>query len=189
MLVTIFIGSWEWWSCCQNKVEPLKHTVSPGDASYKTTSCCREAFNTNVKWNQVCVHACTCVFVYTLVSVSHQQRWFVNQKKENMRRQGEDWRCRKRTTLLAFLSTSEIFVGLLFLTLSFHSVSMHILCTIGILQYYLAVLVLDEGRRFVSWFMMLLDVGCLSVQAKHFQCSFFIPVSVFPVPFPTDSLS
>ena len=35
------------------------------------------------------------------------------------------------------------------------------------------------GKDFclVSWFMMPLDVVCLPVQAKHFQCASFIPLS------------
>lgn len=44
-----------------------------------------------------------------------------------------------------------------------------------------------RGKEFCLVIYDAIRCGCLSVQAKHFQCAFFIPVSVFPVPFPMDS--
>lgn len=148
---------------------------------------CTAAFKTNIKLKHVCTHACVCLCMHTLVS--HLQNRVCEPKEGECEQAGKDWRCREIRTLFAFLSTLEISMRLLLLTLSFHSIRKHILYTISILQYYVAVLVLDEKKSFVSWFMMPLDVGCLYVQAKHFHCAFFIPVSVFLISFPTDSLS
>lgn len=139
------------------------------------------AFQTSVKLKHVCTHMQVCSCMHTLGSLSHLQSHVCQPKEGEYKQAEKDWRCRKMRTLLAFLSTLEIFIRLLLLPLSFNSISRHILCTISILQYYLAVL--------VPWFMIPLDVACLSAQAKHFQCAFFILVSFFLISFPTDLVS
>lgn len=127
-----YIWSWERWDCFWVKVVPPKHNVSVC-LSWRCMLLVHQTLHSSL-WNKYQVKTCVCawmnvcifVCVCRLVSVSHLES-LACQLKEG---KGKDWSCRKRRQLLAFLNTVEIFIRLLFLALSFHSISRHLLCTI-----------------------------------------------------------